>query len=327
MAYNRPTTSERPGGLSTVTRAAAVRVALLALICAAIAGTGCQTGKVTQSQEEGQASQKALDDLLKYAQETGQTLGDLQQTLARWRAAEEQDTRVSAVAQDIRVLKSLLGSARAAIDSKQEEAALGLLKRMNRAARGLLAELPGQRIALRVERALMELKGDEPDGAAASEAILSALDAALNAREAALVPDVVKDLEAAKRAVTSDAKAATEMLLVVLGKCGSDDAAAWAYYLVEGLDGAFQAVQRKAWPVAAAELEQVEELLGKLDRAVSGAQQEPEAGGTQAPGETPTTGSQPEGAPATAPAGRAPGQPAAGEAAATGAQPQGAGGQ
>jgi len=287
-----------------------------------IGGTGCQTGKVTQSQAEGQASQKALDDLLRYAQETGQTLGDLQQNLARWRAAEQQDAQVSPVAQDIKVLRSLLGSARAAIDSKQEEATLGVLKRMNRMGRGLLAELPGQRIALRVERALMELKGDEPNGAAASEAILSALDASLNAREAALVPDVVKDLEAAKAAVTTDAKAATETLLAVLGKCGSDDAAAWAYYLVEGLDGAFQAVQRRAWPVAAAELEQVEELLSKLDRAVSGAQQEPEAGAAEASGGTPpTTGAQPEGAPTTAPAGQAPGQPAAGAA---GAQPQGA---
>jgi hypothetical protein len=251
-------------------------VLLASAVLGVMVGLGCQKSEVGAPSEQEQASQKALADLLKYAQETGQTLEQLQQTLAQWRAAQQQEARVSPVETDLKVLRSLLATAQGAIENKSVDTSLAVLKRMNRVARGLLAELPGQRIALRVERALAALTGEAPEARAASEAILSALDASLNAPEAALVPNVASDLEAAKSAVASDAKAATQALLTVLDKCGRDRAATWAYYIVTGLDGAFEAVQREAWPVAKAELEQVAELIKKIEAAVAGGQPQAE---------------------------------------------------
>ncbi len=294
-----------------MTRAAAVAALAFGCMMLTLGVTGCRTGEVSTQVEQDQASKEALAELLKYAQETGQSLVQIQRNLDQWRAAQQQEAQISSVEADLAVLRSLLSNARAAVDNKQVDVALGLLKRMARVARGVMAELPGQRIALRVERALMSLSGDQPDGARAAQAILSALDATLNAREAALVPDVVKDLEAAKAAATSDAQAAKQHLMVVLDKCGKDQAATWAYFIVEGLDGAFGAVQREAWPVAAAELEQVEVLVKKLQTALAGAGEAAAKPATETPGGEQSTGT-PQAVPA--PSGVTPQAPGSGQA-------------
>lgn len=253
-----------------MTRAAIVGIIGCVFFAIMLIAAGCQKGEVSPPSAADEAQQRALSELLKYAQETGQTLDDLRQTLARWRAAEQEKAAISPVRADVAVLSSLLSQATKAADNHDASACLAVLKRMSRVARNLLAQLPGQQVAVRVERALAAMAGEQPDVEQASAAILSALDVAINAREATLVPDVVNDLEAAKAAISSDASSARTSLLAVVEKCGRDKVAAWAYYIVEGLDNAFDAVQREAWPVVSAELEQVNNLIGRIRGAITG---------------------------------------------------------
>ena len=233
---------------------------------------GCKRGEVstTMQTQQPSAEEAALKDLLKYAQQTGQTLEELQQTLSEWQASQRAEEGPSSIEQDLSVLKRLLSQAQAAVGKKATKESLNLIARMSRVARGLLAELPGQQVAVRVERALSALGQETPDASAATKAILSAIDACLKAKDAPLVPNVVKELEAAKQAATSDAQKAREHLMSVLDACANDQAARWAYYIVKGLEGAFGAVGREAWPVAKAELEQVGLLIDKLSAAARG---------------------------------------------------------
>jgi hypothetical protein len=252
--------------------------------------------------------------LLKYAQETGQTLAELRQNLAHWRAAQEQEAGPSSIAQDLEVLRFLLHRARSAVEQRQGAESAALLTRMSRVARALLAELPGQLVAVRVERALMALGQDSPDVARASAALLAATDVCLGARDAALVPNVVKDLEAARASLSKDPKQAQQQLEAVLAVCGRDEAARWAYFLVQGLTSAFEAVQREAWLVAEAELQQAEELVKKLEAARAGEGQGPPAAAAQkAPETSPPPTGQPTGSlaqpPGEAPASQSPPAP------------------
>ncbi len=250
-------------------RAATVVAALFVLI----AIFGCKRGEVTTAEGQGPSQEEAaLKDLLKYAQETGQTLEQLRQTLNEWKASQRAEEGPSSIEIDLDVLSLLLSQAKAAVDKHEAKQSINLIARMSRVARGLLAELPGQRVAVRVERALAALSKETPDVSAASEAILSAIDACLKAKDAPLVPNVVKELEAAKEATTTDPARAKEHLIAVLDACAKDQAARWAYYVVKGLEGAFNAVGREAWPVAKAELEQVGILVEKLRAAAKGQQ-------------------------------------------------------
>ncbi|MCD6350957.1 MAG: hypothetical protein J7M26_02460 [Armatimonadetes bacterium] len=273
--------------------------------------------------------QKALQDLLRYAQETGQTLEQLQQTVARWQASQEEGAKKAAVATDLEVLSSLLAQARKAGEAKDAKAMRSALRRMNRMARGILAELPGQVIAQRAERALWALSKEPAETDAAAAAILYAVDAAVNAREPKLVPDVVGDLEAAKAAMGKDVEAAKTRLLSVEDKCGRDAAALKAYNTVVALEGAFQALQREAWPVVVAELEEVEILLKDLKQlagvqpAQAEAQQEAGTGQQPAAPEAGGAANQPEGNPPAE--AQTPGEPAAaGGGSATPPEPGGA---
>ncbi len=267
----------------------AKRVALITTAVCAIALTfsiaGCKRGKAGESPTEqvSEQQQRALQELLKYAQETGQTLDELRQSFAKWKAAQSTSAGPSSIRTDIAVLSALVAEASKAVEQHNAEAALSLLRRMSRVARALLSELPGQQIAVRVERALLNLRDEQPDVEAASRFLLQALDACLNASEATLVPDVASELEAAKSSLPSNPAAARSKLIAVLDRCGKDQVAVWAYYIVEGLDNAFEALGRKAWPVVAAELSQVKNLIQKINQAVTG--QVVEEGQPQAPAE------------------------------------------
>lgn len=253
--------------------------AAVVIFLVVVTAVGCKRGEVGgEGQAQTTPEQAALQDLLKYAQQTGQTLEQLRDTLTQWQAAQEAEKGPSPVSMDLNVLSRLLDQARAEVQKRSANESLALITRMTRVSRCLLAELPGQQVAVRVERALSALSGDTPDAAMASQAILAAINVCVGSKDAALVPNVVKDLEAAKGALSSDISAARDRLFSVLEQCANDNAARWAYYMVKGLESAFEAVQREAWPVASAELEQVGELISKLRAAAAGTQAEKAAG-------------------------------------------------
>lgn len=278
---------------------------------------GCQRGQPpAQPTAPGAGAQtaspqdQALQELLRYAQETGQTLEQVRQDLERL-AATQRERGASPVLTDLRVLSMLLSQAKEAVTAKDAPKSQALLARMGRVARGLLAELPGQQAALRLERAMAFLSADAFDTAAARAALASAADALAQAKDTGLAPDIAKNLESARSLLDSKPEEARRWLEDALDKCANDKVATWAYHITLDLTSAFQAVQREAWLVAAAELDQVQALITKLQSAAAvtsapsgagaSAQGQPEAappatGGQAAPATGETPGSSPGGA-------------------------------
>lgn len=310
---------------------------ILVMVC-----LGCQRGQPpAQPGGSGTGAQaspqdQALQELLRYAQETGQTLEQVRQDLERL-AASQRERGASPVQTDLRVLSMLLSQAKEAIAAKDAATSQALLARMGRVARGLLAELPGQQAALRIERAVAFLSADAPDTAAARAALASAADALAQAKDTGLAPDIAKNLESARSLVDTKPEEARRWLEDALDKCASDKVATWAYYITLDLTSAFQAVQREAWLVAAAELDQVQALITKLQSAASvtpapaqgqpqgtapaaGTEQAPAAAG-EAPSAGPAAGGAAPGASAAPPANQQTAPPSAPSAPSTPQQP------
>jgi len=236
---------------------------------------GCQRGQpptqpggVGGGGQAASAQEQALQELLKYAQETGQTLEQVRQDLERL-AATQRERGTSAVQTDLHVLSVLLNQAREAVAAKDSAKSQALLARMGRVGRGLLAELPGQKAALCIERAVAFLSAEVPDTAAARAALASAADALAQAKDTGLVPNVGKSLESARGLIDTKPEEARRWLEAALDECAKDKVATWAYNITLDLTSAFQAVQREAWLVAAAELDQVQTLITRLQSAAS----------------------------------------------------------
>ncbi|MCX7598298.1 MAG: ATP-dependent Clp protease proteolytic subunit, partial [Armatimonadetes bacterium] len=327
LTYNLHRRARLRGGSAMGTHS--VRLAGCALIVILVMVLlGCQRGQppaqpgTSGGGTQASAQDQALQELLKYAQETGQTLEQVRQDLERL-AASQRERGASPVLTDLRVVSVLLTQAREALAAKDSAKSLALLARMGRVGRGLLAELPGQQAALRIERALTFLSADAPDAAAARAALASVADVLAQAKDTGLAPDIAKSLESARSLIDTKPEEARRWLEDALDKCANDKVATWAYQITLGLTSAYQAVQREAWLVAAAELDQVQALITKLQSAAAVTPAAPAPQGSaegQPPSAAPAQGQQ--AAPATGQTpGTAPAAPSPGASSGTGGAP------
>jgi nitroreductase len=105
---------------------------------------------------------------------------------------------------------------------------------------------------------------------AASLALLAASDAAISGRPAALVPDVLKDLEAGKTAVDKgNAEEAIKSLQAATDKAVAHPAAGLLNRAMAAARGAEEALYRQAWPVVVAELTEIDDRLAELSKSVA----------------------------------------------------------
>jgi hypothetical protein len=326
----------------------------LALLVAAmlVAGLGCQRGEVpagvaapaSQGQPTVNPQDQALQELLRYAQETGRTLEQVRQDLEQLAVTQKEGANAAAQA-DLAVLAELVTQAKERVGAKDAAQAGGLLTRMGRVARSVLAEMPAQKAAVQAERALSALGAATPDTARAARAIAAGLDEV--SRVGGLVSaDVTTDLKGAAESLQTKPDDARKWLAAALDACAADRAAVWAYYMTLELTGAYQDVQREAWGAAAAQLDQVQAWITGLQSAAAsqtpaagatgtgttaggsgtGAAQGATGGGTPAPGQG-TSGTPPAtGTPPAAGTSAPVATPTAGQSAGAAQPPQGGGG-
>jgi len=236
--------------------------------------------------------EQLLAEILEYTKQTGSTLEELAEEARRREALAQAPSGVGAVDEDLRVAKALVAAARSGAANKQAEKTAAALGRLVATLRALRAEIPAaviaqhlERIAQHLERGLIAISNLPAQQAvsAASSSLLAAIDTAMQA-PAPLVPEVVDSVERAKGKVDDEQlQKAAEQILEILAEL-RDDATVKLLDTASGsVRGAQDALQRAAWPVLIAELDQLETMLSQLqekigeETTVIAGEQEPEA--------------------------------------------------
>jgi hypothetical protein len=233
---------------------------------------GCQrsTGAPGQAAQDEQANQAQVLAEIKSAQEqTARDLADMKQR----QELEAREQAEPPVVRDLPVARAAADDAVKAVQSKNAEVAAAALKRLKRALESLAFELPGAIIARGADRALYDVQSQRAIGSKdfvdATLEIESAIGARATSGPAALVPDVLNDLEAAKKAVVAgNADDAIRLLGAIIERAMDLPAAAALSNALAAVRGAEEALQRQAWPVVAAELEEIDIQLAQVGKVV-----------------------------------------------------------
>lgn len=209
-----------------------------------------------------------LEGILDYQKKTGSTLDGLAKEIERRKGAEAQAMGPSPLQRDYNVARALLVAARRAAQSELRDETAGALKRLRSTIGVMLAEAPAAQIRVFLERGILALQGSaggvEADVASAS--LLAALDVALRAPDAPLVPaDIAKPLEKAKQQVDGgDYKDALKAMESLVSTCSSEATLLILIQAEGGVRGAQEAMARNAWSVVLAELDNLSDVLNRL---------------------------------------------------------------
>lgn len=256
-------------------RLAALTIVACALGAFLVILSGCQRSATSGAGAEP-ADQNALvlQQLRDYQDKTGQRLDALmsqikdQQKLAESRAGDPPLVR------DLAVARGAVVEAQKAVQVKNADAAAAAIRRLKRVVQAMNAELPGMIIAQHVDRAIYQINTQTAVGGkefvGASSELLEASDAYVNGRPVALVPNVAKDLDAARSALDKgDGAEARQTLDAVLATATNTPAAVALGRAQAALRGAEDALGRQAWPVLEAEFTELDNLLAELARTVT----------------------------------------------------------
>lgn len=281
---------------------------LIVLAAATLVVCGCKTGPLPSAEEKARAllsgqvdpeQKKVLDGILDEQKETGQTIDALAKEIARREAVAAEAAGPSPLQRDYNVARALLVSIRRAVNSEEYQPAAALLERLLATIQAMAAECPAGAIMQHLERASYALHGTSVglEADIASGSLLAALDVALKTADAPVVPDLARDLEAAKAQVDGGEFAkARERVDEFIGTVRLHRTLVTLRRAAEGVRGARAAMDREAGPVVLAELDQLSELLndfGKFLKAVAplsapaetGAKTEASAKGEEKPAE------------------------------------------
>jgi len=254
-----------------------------------VAPTGPPQSPEPQVPRISTEQEQLLEEILEYTKQTGSTLEELAEEARRREALAQAPSGVEAVDEDLRVAKALVAAARSGAANKQAEKTAAALGRLVATLRALRAEIPAAVIAQHLERALIAISNLPAQQAvsAASSSLLAAMDTAMQA-PAPLVPEVVDSIERAKGKVDDEQlQKGADQILEILDQLCNDATVELLDTASGSVRGAQDALQRTAWPVLIAELDQLEAMLSQLqekigeETTVIGAEQEPAAAGAE----------------------------------------------
>lgn len=285
----------------------------VAVVVMLVSWTGCnrtpagQPGATSEGENEAQRDE-LLKAMLQYQKETGESLQTLKEEIQRRQSLEADKAGDPPVVRDLGVTRFALSEAQKAAQAKNAEALGTAVARLKRVLAALGAELPAAVIIQHADRAQYYVQTQQAVGSRefvnASLALLSASDAALKGRPASLVPDVLKDIEAAKSAADKgNAEDALRSLGEVITKASGHPSLAQVRRMAAAVRGAEEALFRQAWPVVGAELTELEERLDELSKGLVPA--------TETVTSTPATPASANGQPAATPPAPAASAPAA----------------
>lgn len=312
----------------------AVLLPLLLLLGLLALATGCKRTDLTATGPGTEASSETaqiLSALQKYQEATGNDLRNLVSEIKRQQSAQAEKAGDPPVARELKVSMSALDGAKQALEAKDAQVMATALGRLDRVVLALSAEIPAAVIGQHVDRALYVMDQQEAQASrefmVASLSLLAASEAAVNGRPPALVPDVLKDLEAAKSSLDAgNAPEARKALAVVVQAVTTHPSVLVLSRARLAIAGAREALARQAWPVVEAELKELEGRLKEVGSDILPPPAKPAADLKQPAATTPETpaaikpAAEPSAAPAATPA-ATPSAPAASSTAAPSATP------
>lgn len=288
-------------------------------VCFALLVSGCQHGPLPagtpppggQQQASAESEQdRMLKEILEYQQKTGSSLESLIKEIERRKALEQQALGPSPLERDLLVARALLVSVRRAVSSEDRDGAKAFLRRLTVTIDAMQAETPAAQIRTYLERAAFALQGSTlgVEADVASACVLASLEVALKSPNAALVPPIVQELEAAKKSVDGgNYKDALTAIQQLIGTADDHASVRMLDQCSGGVRGARDAMERDAGLVVLAELDQLSDLLNRFSTmlkaapAAAPAQAQPAEAANAEVQPAPTVPSEggPEGAPAS----------------------------
>jgi hypothetical protein len=272
---------------------------------------GCKRSAAPVAGQVPQDPNALLQQQIKqYQEETGRNMAALMDELKRQQSLENSKAGDPPLVRDLAAARFFLNDAQQAAEAKSVESMTPALAVLRRVTADLAGDLPGTQIAQHLDRAVYLIRNQQAAGskeyAAASLELLAASEAAVNGRPAAAVPEVLKDIQAAKAAADRGAPGeALQSAQTALTAIASHPLASLLNQVQAAVRGAQDALDRQAWPVVTAELAELDNRLTELSKIVApqAAAEESKATEKAAP-EAPATA-------APAPAAAAPTQPTA----------------
>ncbi|MEN6401234.1 MAG: hypothetical protein ABFD94_04765 [Armatimonadia bacterium] len=267
----------------------AFRIMVVTLILAAVGAcllAGCQRSATPQGQaQQTDTNSQILQELRQYQEATGKNLAMLAEEVKRRQTLDAEKAGDPPVVRDLAVARDAVTEAQKAVEAHDAVATKSALDQLKRVLQSLDADLPGRAIVRNVDRAVYQIRTQQSIGSkefpGATQELLMASDAGVSGRPAELVPDVLKEIETARASTArGDGASALQTLNAVLqkpipGGATLDNAQAAAR-------GAEDSLQRLAWPVVAAELTEIGNLLKSFALVVA-----PEKAAPAATEETP----------------------------------------
>lgn len=258
-------------------RPVAMLSALLIILCAAVLMGGCERSLAPSSLQTPQdQSAAALEQIRQLQEKTGQNMAWLTEQIRRQQALQADQAGNPPLVKDLAAARYYLTQAQTAanVSTKDDKTLTAALRPLRRVINAMAAELPAVLIAQRVDRAIYLIHSQQANGSkeltAAAPELLAASDLAVNGRPAAIVPDVLKEIEAARTAVGKGSAAdALQTLQSVLDRLEADSMIGVLERAQAAVTGAQQAQARTAWPVVAAELEELDNILSGLSKTIA----------------------------------------------------------
>jgi hypothetical protein len=246
------------------------------ILCAALLINGCERSAATgpSAQPAQDQSAAALEQIRQLQEKTGQDMAWLTEQVKRQQTMQADQSGNPPLVRDLSAARYYLTLAQTAARAKDDKGLTAALQPLERVVNAMAAELPATLIAQRVDRAVYLIHNQQGIGSkeltAAAPELLAASDATVNGRPAAVVPDVLKDIEAARTAVGKGSAAeALQTLDGVLGRLDHDSMIGVLGRAQSAVRGALQAQGRTAWPVVVAELEELDNILTELAKTVA----------------------------------------------------------
>lgn len=237
--------------------------ALVMLVGCELAPPGSTpSGGSTEQANVTQEQQRLLEEIKKIQQQTGHNLQTLVQDAQQRAARERSEEGMPGVVEDIMAAQAVVGDATEAAQLEKASEAAAAISRLRGIVLGMLAERPASVVRRHCERALAYLHLSTPLLDEASAELTAAYDVTAAGPDAAGVQALLN--QAKTHLADGGAQDASKVILTVIGKTGDEKSVTLISQMFAELNGAVAALDRQAWPVVQAELNEVRRMLDEL---------------------------------------------------------------
>ncbi len=254
-------------------------IALLAAVLCITSTIGCKTGEpVAQQQVQEQNTEQ---EILRKQEEQNTRMTELQAALNDLRQTAMRREAESPFLDDLTAAERLLGSAASCVTDRDAEGAKAVLARVEDLLISARSLAPAAQIIEHLERAVLFI--NDQKGAEAIGEVLAARAETYSPGARALVPKLPQEFDQIPDQLKrGDGAAAREAITALIASLGKDDTLRQLRAAYQSIASARNAMDRLAWSVVSAEVDEMKAIIGHIKETASPTLQ-PEEGKPQPP--------------------------------------------